>query len=223
MAEEVDATFQEVFSETSSTDSVRLLTWCISTATNPGVMPICYMSEALATAVQQGAAQWLPSHQSLRTHMSQPLQTALHTKLGLHHFPFFPCQTSPLLALPVGSPLIWVHCQSQHKKWDCSPKGAPDDQPVKRAYTETAEANVSSGHSTQQGDWKPCETPLEVLNNDMVALGGTGEHVSEDDMDCGDQSAQDESRENVANSDLKSTSGDCLTSLDTEEVAIRTA
>ena len=52
MAEEVDATFWEVFSETSSTDSVRLLPWCISTATNPGAIHICYMSEALATTIQ---------------------------------------------------------------------------------------------------------------------------------------------------------------------------
>ena len=52
MEEEVDATFREVFSETSSIDSVRLSPWCISTATNPRGLPTCYLSEALATTVQ---------------------------------------------------------------------------------------------------------------------------------------------------------------------------
>ena len=52
MAEEVYATFWKVFSETSSIDLVRLLLWCISTAANPGALPMCYMNEALATAMQ---------------------------------------------------------------------------------------------------------------------------------------------------------------------------
>ena len=52
MAEEVDATLWEAFSETSSIDSVRLLLRCISTATNLGALPTCYMSEALPTTVQ---------------------------------------------------------------------------------------------------------------------------------------------------------------------------
>ena len=54
MAEEVETTFQEVFSETISTDSIRLLSWCISTAPNPDTIPIYYMSEVLATIVQHG-------------------------------------------------------------------------------------------------------------------------------------------------------------------------
>ena len=52
MAEEVDATFQEVFSKTSSAQSVKLFLWCISTTANPGMIPICYMNEALATTMQ---------------------------------------------------------------------------------------------------------------------------------------------------------------------------
>ena len=53
MAEEVDTTFWEVFSETSLSDSVRLLPWCIPIAANPGTIPIHYMSEVLATALQK--------------------------------------------------------------------------------------------------------------------------------------------------------------------------
>ena len=48
MAEEADATFQEVFSQTSSTKLVKLLPWCISSA-----IPLHYLNEALAMTVQQ--------------------------------------------------------------------------------------------------------------------------------------------------------------------------
>ena len=44
--------------------------------------------------------QWPPPHQSLRAYRPHPPQVALHIKLGLHLFPFFPCQTFPLSALP---------------------------------------------------------------------------------------------------------------------------
>ena len=58
----------------------------------------------------------------------------------------------------------------------------------------------------------------------MIASGNSEEHDSENNTDhCGDESTQDESRENVADSDLESASGGCLTCSDTEEVAIRTA
>ena len=46
----------------------------------------------------------------------------------------------------------------------------------------------------------------------MVASGSMGEHDSEDNTNyCSDKSNQDEVRENAANSDLESASGDCLT------------
>ena len=68
----------------------------------------------------------------------------------------------------------------------------------------------------------PKTTP-EAPNNDMVALGSTGEHDIEDNTNhCGDKSNQDESRENTANSNLELASVNCLTFSDTEEVAVRT-
>ena len=45
MVWEGDHTFQEVFSMTSSADSVKLLPWCISTG-----FPLCHMDDALAAA-----------------------------------------------------------------------------------------------------------------------------------------------------------------------------
>ena len=58
----------------------------------------------------------------------------------------------------------------------------------------------------------------------MVACGSTEPHDSEDNTNhCGDESTHDKLRENVADSDLKSAAGDCLTCLDSEEVAVITA
>ena len=70
---------------------------------------------------------------------------------------------------------------------------------------------------------QPPKSPPEAHNNGMGASGSTEEHKSEDHTDhCGDVSTQDELRQNAADSDLESASGDCLTCSDTEEVAIRT-
>ena len=48
MVEQTYATFQEVFSQVSSADSIKLLPWYISSA-----VALHYMSEALATTMQQ--------------------------------------------------------------------------------------------------------------------------------------------------------------------------
>ena len=58
----------------------------------------------------------------------------------------------------------------------------------------------------------------------VCASRSAEEHNSEENTDhSGDESTQDELRENAANSDLKLASGDCLTCSDTEELAIRMA
>ena len=58
----------------------------------------------------------------------------------------------------------------------------------------------------------------------MNAPKSTKEHNSRNNTDHGgDESTQDESRENAADSDLELASGDCLTCSDTEEPAIRMA
>ena len=48
MVKQADATFQEVFSWASLADSIKLLSWCKSSA-----VPLHYMSRPLATAMQQ--------------------------------------------------------------------------------------------------------------------------------------------------------------------------
>ena len=140
-----------------------------------------------------------------------------------------PLPVLPMLDIPlIGTPPIWCSpvrfiINPHHRKQDHCPSGTPDNQPGKRAYAETSEANVSNGHKTPQVNAELPITILETPNDAMVAFGSTGEHGSEDNTDhCGDNSNQDESRKKVANSNLESASGVCLTCLDTEEVAIRT-
>ena len=226
MEEEMDATFWEVFSETSSIDSIRLLLWCISTPANPGALPACYLCEALATTVQWRVEIPMPATApesgvpQAQVSMSRP---AHQTKTPPH--PILPLSNIPLIGThPVGHSLTRLLVDPQHTKWDHSPNGASNNQPGKRAHTETAEAKVSSGHSTLQGDREPPETPPEACNNGVYASRSAEEHNSEDNTDhSSDESTQDESRENAADSDLEWASGDCLTCSDMEELAIRMA
>ena len=48
MIKQTNTTFQEVFSQVRSADSIKLLAWCISVA-----VPHFYMSGTMVTAVQQ--------------------------------------------------------------------------------------------------------------------------------------------------------------------------
>ena len=105
MAEEVDAIFWEVFSETSSIDLVRLLPWCISTTTiNPGALPTHYMSEALATTMQQG--------------VEAPVATTTPESRGSQALasmgsPACQTETPPLPILPMSDiPLIGTPCRT---------------------------------------------------------------------------------------------------------------
>ena len=175
MAEVVDITFQEVFSEISSTDLVRLLPWYISTAANPNAIPICYMSEALATIMQQGVdAPMATTAPESEGSWALASTSSLVHQTGTPALPLLPVFDLPLFCTPpVEHSLIRLLTNPLHKRLDCSPNGALYDRPGKRAYAETAEADVSSGNSTPQGDGEPPETPLEVPNNDTVASGST--------------------------------------------------
>ena len=222
MEEEVGVTFWEVFSETSSIDLVRLHPCCISTTANPFALPTCYMSEALATTVQ-----WRARAPMATTTLESGGQQALVSMSS----PVWQTETPPLPSLPlskipiISTPLVGHSLNGflfnpQHTKWDCFPNGDPDNHPSKRAHAKTTEAEVSSGYSTPQGDEEPPQTQLEVPNNGV----GASRSTEEDNTDhSGNESTQDKSRENAADSDLELASVDCLTCSDVEEVVVRTA
>ena len=112
-----------------------------------------------------------------------PSPAALHAKLSLHLFPFFPCQAFSSLAPPVRYSVTRFLIDPKHTKQDHSSNGAPNNWPGKRAHTTAAEANVGSRHSTPQGDREPHETPPEVHDNGMGTSKSTEEYNSEDNTD----------------------------------------
>ena len=130
----------------------------------------------------------------------------------------------PLISIPpVGHLLIRFLVDPQHTKQDHSPSGGPDDHLGKRAHAKTTEATVSSVHSAPQRNRELSKTPTEAPSNGVGASGSTEEDNSKDNTDHGgNESTQDESRENAADSDLELASGDCLTCSDMKEMAIRT-
>ena len=118
----------------------------------------------------------------------------------------------------------WVpHWTQAQKVGLVSPHSPLNNCPGKSACAKTTEAKVSSRHNTPQGDGELPETPW-VPDNGVSASWSIEEHNSEDNTDhSGNESTQEESRKNAADSDLESASGGCLTYSDMEEVAIRTA
>ena len=116
MGEEVDTTFWEVFSEASSTDLVRVLPWCISTTVNPGVIPTCYMSEALATTMQWRAdapvATTTPESEGWQAQASMSI---LACQTGTPPLPVLPMSDIPLISTPpVGCSFIRFIINPQH-------------------------------------------------------------------------------------------------------------
>ena len=126
MGEEVDATFQEVFSETSSIDSVGILPWCISTTANLGGLPACYMSKALATTMQQrvgaSVAATTPESwgsQALASMSSPACQTETPP------LPILPMSDIPLIGTPSRAFTHWVHHQFPAHKVGLLPQWFP--------------------------------------------------------------------------------------------------
>ena len=111
MEEEVDAMFSEVFSKTSSIDSVRLLSWCISTTTNLGALLTCYLSEALATTMQWRVevllAATAPESGGPQAQFSMK---SLACQTETPPLPILPLSNIPLLGTPlVGCSPLQVH------------------------------------------------------------------------------------------------------------------
>ena len=104
MAQEGNAIFQEVFVMASPAKSIKLLPWSISSA-----VPSHYISEALATATQQGknAPAITVAHEPEKSPTPDSLSSAAHLT-GTH------CPLTPFLPnLPfVGTPWWGIHLLS---------------------------------------------------------------------------------------------------------------
>ena len=121
MAKEADATFQEVFSQVSSTNSIKLLPWCIFST-----VPLCYMSEALAPLHdRKRTSLQLSLYLSWRASRLQTPQTVQFVKLELHLFQCLPFWISPLLVLPLLGTHLLDSLLTTHRKGGTTLLAAP--------------------------------------------------------------------------------------------------
>ena len=246
MAKEADTTFQGVFSQASSTYSNKLLPWCVSSA-----VPLQYMSKVLATTVQEEedvpVVITVPDPESSQT---PNLSDSLACSTGAPPLPVSPFLYILFVGtLLLGYPFTEFIAGPTLKKQDHSPSGTLRDEHNKQTCVDSQEVKVRSNHSSTQGDEdtpklvpeaRPCSKPQgqepasppssptkATTHPDYGTVVGTsrstGDQNSESDANhSGASSDSDTSRGNMANSNMKSASGNCITHSDTDEVTIRT-
>ena len=247
MAKEADTTFQEVFSQASWTDLIKLLPQCVSSA-----VPLHYMSKALTTTVWQEedvpvtiTVPMLEDSQALNPSDSPAGQTGTP-----------PLPMPPFLDIPfVDTFLVWhpfagFSAGPIQKMWNHSSSDILSDQCNKRTHIDSQEVEVWIKHSSTQDNENssklvpedgssPKPQGLEPTGSlssptkatadpdDGIVVGtsrSTRDQDSESDANhSGALSDSGTSRENVAESDMESASGDCIMCSDTDEVTIRTA
>ena len=144
-----DYTFQEMFSMTSSAESVKLFPWCISTG-----VPICHIDDALAATKQQGKT-------TLAT--LDAIEPEEPSAPGLSSSPTHSIETPPpaiplLLDLPfestpsMGCPFFQSFAGPSQKKRDCSPSRSFANHHGKRTQVYSPEVEVRSEHSSTWSD-----------------------------------------------------------------------
>ena len=142
MVKQADAIFQEVFSQVSSTDSIKLLPWCISST-----VPLCYMSRVLATAMQQHD---IPATTTVSEPDGSPALAPSSSPACPTRTP--PLPVPPLLDIsfvgtpPVGHPFAEFLAGPTQKKWDCSSSGSLSNHPKKRTLVDSQEVEARSEH-----------------------------------------------------------------------------
>ena len=238
MINQTDATFQEVFSQASLTEAVKLLSWCISTA-----VPFCYISIAVTTAAQQDegiptihepcptASQSEP-HGTLAPGPSGGLTPPPGTSpLPESSLPDIPLAGTPLVRCPF-SDFLAVPTQG---KQDQSPSSSPDHHNTKRTHVWPRSwgrgwIQLYSGWTRHTGidsrDWtwaqlwtrrvRTCQSsqPSSAMVGSVV---GTASESLKNTKDPASSSSE-LSWGNVDDSDTDTASGDCLSCSDTDEL-----
>ena len=149
MAEESNSTFQKVFSQMSSTDSIKLLPWCVSSA-----VALHYINEVLATAAQwEEDIPWtatVPDPESSQV-LNPPDSPAHHTGIPTPLVP--PLLDIPIVGTPlVGHPFAWFIVDPMQKREDCFPSSTLGDLHYKWTHVNPQEVEVRSEHSCVQGE-----------------------------------------------------------------------
>ena len=158
MAQEGNATFQEVFPMTSLADSIKLIPWCISST-----IPFSYMGNTLATTVWQGknAPSTTAAHELEESTALRPTSSVAHLTKTLPVISLL--SDLPFVATPpVGHPFAEFLAISTQKKWDCSPSSSLGNHCGKRTLVSPQEVEVSNDHSSRQGDESMPKLVLEA-------------------------------------------------------------
>ena len=217
---------QEVFSQVGLEDSIKLLPWCVSST-----VPLHYMSEMMATAMQQDEDVPAASEPEGWPAPGPSCIQLIH--LELHHFQYLPYQISPL-----GCPFAEFLAVSTQKKWDCPSGSSLDNHCNKRTHVDSQEVIARGEHSCAQGDEDTSELILgtrtsfkqqeQEPTSPLPVQPGPPHHPDDGTAagslrSTGDQSSSDLSREDVVDSDMGTVSGDCITYSLKDDMTIWTA
>ena len=162
MINQIDATLQEVLSQVSSMEAVKLLPWCVSM-----VVPLCYISEAATMAIHQDEGISIASEPCTAASEPEPHGSLVPCPSGVSTSP---PATSPLPVFSIpdipldGTPLLGCSFAGltipPKGKWDHTPSDSPNHLHVKRTHITSPEVQVGSEHSSTWGnDHKPNPTP----------------------------------------------------------------
>ena len=242
MIDQTDATLQEVLSQVSLMEAVKLLPWCIST-----VVPFCYISRAATAAAQQDKGILIISRPCPTVPEPEPHDSPVLGPSGVLTPPpvTFPLPVSSLPDIPLaGTPLLGYPFADlaipSKGKQDHSPRDSSNCLHAKRTHITSPEVEVGSDHSSTQGNnhmpdltletrtssrqqrqesSSPSSSPTRGLANpDDEAVAGSSK--STEDWTSSDSGS---SKGNMADSDLDTASGECLTCSDTDDVSTQTA
>ena len=226
MVKQTDATFQEVFSLVSLTNSIKLLSWCVSPT-----VPLCYMSGTLATIMQQDEE--IPTTTNASELEGSP--AAGPSSSPTHPPGIQPLPVPPLLDIPfVGTPPVRclfaeVLAIPTKKTWDCCPSSRLSDHCDKGTCVNSQEVDARSEHSCAQSNEDMPELELEAGSSFNQQQGQepisppSSPTRATSDPDDGtvvgslrsptDQASSDSdsSGNDVAYSDMDTASGDCIT------------
>ena len=131
MIEQTDATFQEIFSQVSLADYIKLLPWCVSMA-----VPLFYMSRTMATAMQQDEdvpAESEPEGSLTLGPSSSPVHPPRTAPLSVPPLPDIPFVGTP----PVGHPFTEFLAISTQKKQDHCSSGSLNNNCNKRTHVDS--------------------------------------------------------------------------------------
>ena len=146
MVEQTDATFQEVFSQVSLANSIKLLPWCISST-----VTLHYLSGVLTTDTHQGED--IPATTTASEPKGSPAPGSSSSPAhppGTPPLPVPPLLDIPFVSTPpVRYPFAELPAVPSQKKWDCFPSSSLNHHHDKRIHVNSQEVKVGVNTALQ--------------------------------------------------------------------------